>query len=33
MVHFGEHPDEKGMTYIWALLEKIRKKVREGNFL
>jgi hypothetical protein len=33
MVHLGSHPDEKKMLYIHALSEKIREKVRTGEFL
>jgi hypothetical protein len=29
--HFGEHPDKDTMTYIHALVEAIRIKVRNGE--
>ena len=29
--HFGEHPDKEIMTYIHALVEAIRNKLRNGE--
>jgi hypothetical protein len=29
--HWGEHPDEKAMSYIWNIVEMIRKKVSSGQ--